>query len=230
MSSTAVKIRLKDHERAFMNTGVDGTGFRLNDSLKSLKPKLVVARDEAVGLVDLENIGSIEQLSLTRISRLTQVQLVTVSNNREMPVTLDVTQKSKPCLMSRDLLSFLKKKGWKTDERGNFVFDMEDWNYSLALFVMPNNEESFVDLAKAVDTMVGANQDMLAKRIMPNAPAILLQELFETVNSKLKINIFPLEVVVYSLMVESTTSYALARNSGKAVLGLRDNTIQSRLS
>lgn len=224
-SSSSVKIRLKDHERTFMNTGVDSSSFKLNDNLKGLKPKLVVARDEALGLVDLENITDIEHLSLTRISRLTTVSLVTLSNNREISVNLDVTQKSKPSMMSRELLMFLKNQSWKSDERGNFIFDMSSWNYAWPLFVMPNNEESFVDLAKAVDTMVGGNQEMLEKRLMPNAPAILLQELFETVNSKLKINIFPLEVVVYALMVESSTSYAMARNSDNAVLGLRDNVI-----
>ena len=227
-SSTMVKIRLKDHERSFMNTGIDGAAFRLNETLKTLQPRLTVARDEALGLVDLENINDIEYLSLSRISRLSQVQLITKSNNRELPVTLDVTQKSKPSMMSRDFLAYLKKVGWKSDEFGNFVFDMTSWDYTLPLFVMPNNEESFVDLAKAVDTMVGANQEMIAKRIMENAPAVLLQELFETVNSKLKINIFPLEVVVYALMTESTTSVAMGRNSDQAVLGLRDNIISYR--
>ena len=227
-SSSSVKIRLKDHERTFMNTGVDSSSFKLNENLKDLKPKLVVAKEEALGLVDIENITDIEHLSLGRISRVSSIQLLTMANNREMSVVLDVTQKTKPSMMSRELLMFLKNKSWKTDERGNFVFDMASWNYSWPLFVMPNNEESFVDLAKAVDTMVGGNQEMLEKRLQPNAPAILLQELFETVNSKLKINLFPLEVVVYALMVESTTSYAMARNSKNPVLGLRDNVISYR--
>lgn len=227
-SSTMVKVRLRDHERTFMNTGIDGAAFRLNKELKEVNPKLIIAREEALGLVDIENIQNIEELSLSRISRLNQVQLITFSNNREMSVSLDVTQKTKPSMLTRNFLLYIKKYGWKVDEQGNFVFDLKHWDYEQPLFVMPNNEESFVDLAKAVDTMVGGNQETIEKRIMPNAPAILLQELFETVNSKLKINLFPLEVVIYALTVESTTSIAMGRNSEEAVLGLRDNIISYR--
>lgn len=221
-SSTMLKVFLGDHESKFMNVGVEGTAFYLNQSLSSVSPKLTVAHDEAQGLVDLEVIDDIDHVSLARISEVKRILLTTTSHGRQFDVQLDVTQKSKASMMSRELLCYLKVHGWKTDDQNRFVFDMSHWNYSWPLFVMPNKEESFVDLAAAVDTLVRSSQKMLQKRLIKDAPAVLLQELFELVNSKLQINILSFEIIVYALMVESTKSYAMARNAPNPVLGVAE--------
>ena len=227
-SSTMTKVHLGDHERQFMNVGVEGTAFYLNAALKTLTPKLIVARDEATGLIDLEAIEDIDRISLPRISSTSQIMLSTHSGGREIEVTLNVTQKNKPSMMSRELLYYLKLHGWKTNEQNHFVFDMKDWDFSWPLLVMPNKEESFVDLAAAVDTLVRSNQKVMAKRLIKDAPAVLLQDIFELVNSKLRINILSFEIIVYALMVESTTSYAMGRNAKEPVLGLAEQLTKYR--
>lgn len=227
-SAAMVKIILGETERKFMNTGPDGTEFYLNATLKSLKPRLVIARDEAPGLIDIQNIANIDQYSLPRISEIEKFALVTGEAGREIPVMLSGKQKTRCSNLSRKLLSYLKEKSWSTDAQNNFVFDMSDWDYSDPILVMPSKEESFVDLAAAVDALVRANLGMLDKRMIKNAPAILLQDLFDLVNSKLKINILSFEIIVYALMVESASSYAMARNAEEPVLGVAKLLTQHR--
>ena len=227
-SSTMVKIRLSDHEAAFMNSGTTGSAFCLHKKLKPLQPKLIISRDEAPGLVDLDSDMSLDSLILSRVSQLTKVRLEIKQNQRDTSVVLNVTQKAKPSMMSQELLVYLKKKKWTIDDRNDFVIDMSDWNYQDPLFVMPNNEDSFVDLAKAVDIMVRANQEMLEQRLAADSAELLLRDLFNIVNAKLKVNIFPMEIIVYSLMIESNRSYAMARNAPSPVLGIGDNVIGYR--
>lgn len=221
-SAVMVKILLDDNERNFMHTGPEGVAFYLNMSLKALKPQLVVARDEAKGLIDLRSMSNVDQISLSRISETTLVRLNTHDGHRAFSAVLDVKQRNKPSMMTRELLRYIKEKGWTTDDSNNFVFDMSEWDFTKPILKMPNKEESFVDLATAVDNLVRANLKMLNKRVISDAPFILLQELFELVNSKLRINILSFEIIVYALMVESMQSYAMARNAEDPVLGVAD--------
>lgn len=227
-SSTALKILLGDHERQFMNTGAQGSAYYLNKSLKALQPKLTFLRDEAAGLIDLAIIDELNQIRLPRISQTTTVKLSTLQKGIPYDITLNVRQKTKPSMMSRELLEYIKEKRWDVDDHNNFVFDMKDWDFDQPLLVMQNKEESYVDLANQINVLVQSSQKMVQKRQVKDAPKLLLQELFDLVNSKLRVNILSFEIMIYALMVESPTNYALSRNAKDAVLGVAELLIKFR--
>ena len=227
-SSTALKILLGDHERQFMNTGAQGSAYYLNKSLKALQPKLTFLRDEAAGLIDLAIIDELNQIRLPRISQTTTVKLSTLQKGIPYDITLNVRQKTKASMMSRELLEYIKEKRWDVDDHNNFVFDMKDWDFDQPLLVMQNKEESYVDLANQINVLVQSSQKMVQKRQVKDAPKLLLQELFDLVNSKLRVNILSFEIMIYALMVESTTNYALSRNAKDAVLGVAELLIKFR--
>lgn len=221
-SAIDVKVLLKEYELKFMNTGTYGTAFHLNPSVVAMAPKLVVAREELPGLIDLQSTTDLDSITPSRVSKTTQVKLLTTANGRDVEVVLDVTQKLKPSMLSVSFLEHAIKHGWTTDAQNNFVFDLTEWDPSLPVFVMPNKEYSFVDLAAAVDTLVRSNLKMRQKRSMHGAADTLLEELFDLVNSKMNTNILSFEIIVYALMVESPTSYAMARGAKEPVLGLAE--------
>ena len=221
-SSTVTKILLGDHERKYLNTGINSDAFYLNDTLKDQKPQITVLRDEAVGLVDLTAIDEVDQISLPRISQITAIRLITVHKKLMYDTQLNVSQKDKASMMSREFLHYLKTHSWQMDDDNNFVFDMEEWDYKKPLFIMQSKEESYVDLANQIDKMVHSSQKMVQKRLVKDAATILLKELFDLVNSKLRVNILSFEAIVYALMVESPTSYALSRESKEPVLGVAE--------
>jgi len=221
-SSTLIKILMGEHERKYLNTGTAGTAIYLNEPLKMLRPKLVVLRDEATGLIALNNVEDLEQITLSRISQVTVVKLIVEAHGVIQDTTLTVEQKSKPAMMSGDLIRYLKLKSWTIDEQNNFMIDMSGWDYRLPVFVMQNREESYVDLANQVNVMVQSSQKNLQKRQAKAAATLLLQELFDLVNSKLRVNILSFEIIIYALMVESKSSYALARGAMDPVLGVSE--------
>lgn len=221
-SSTALRVHLGDHERRFLNEGVEGTAIFLNPPLQPTKPTLTILREEATGLVDLSMINEIERVSLPQISQIKKVLITIQDKGRPFSTELDVQQKGKPSMLSREVLLYLKHKKWTMDTQNNFVFNMDEWDYQFPVFVMENKEESFVDLAASIDKLVRSSQQMVKKRQIENAPQILLQELFYLVNSKLKVNVLSMETIVLGLTVRSVTDYSLSRGAAEPVLGIAE--------
>lgn len=221
-SSVMTQITMDDYARKFLNSGTRGEGFFLNKTKKGVKLYLSVARDDAPGLLDLNAIENIGQLSLPRISKISNIKLCFVDSDGCIEeILLPTKVKQAESMLSRELLSYLAIKGWSVDIDNNFKFDMADWDYEQPILVMQNKEESVVDLVDQVEQMVQSNQQLHKKRlVIENAPMVLLQELFDLVNSKFQVNIFCFEVVVYGLMTKSKESFALARNAANPVLGI----------
>lgn len=235
MSSVILRIFLGDYELKYLNTGAKGEGYFLNKFGKDCKVYLSVLRDEAAGLLDIGKSGvdqTLTQLSLPRISRINTIRLRLVKTIKGVEskeeVVLNVKMKQNVPMMSRELLAYLAKQGWDVDEDNSFVFDMSKWNHDQPILVLQSKEESFVDLADEVKSMIQSSQKLYKKRIEENACKVLLQELFDTVNSKLRINIIAMEALIYGLMTASDKSYAMARNAERPVLGIGDELTMHR--
>lgn len=224
-SSVSVKMHLGHEELQYLNTGASGGNLYLNDSLSNYSVKIVVARDEAPGLIDLTHTSNVEGISLTRISEITQIMLILERKDKpqhKKSIPILVEQRGKPVLFTSAFVKYISRKGWTIDESNNFAFDMEGWNYKDPIIGMPNREESYVDLANQASVLVESSFREIAKRHERAAPAILVMELFDLINSKLKVNILSFEIMVYALMVESKSSFALSRGSSEAVLGVAE--------
>lgn len=222
-SSTALKILLGEIEARFFDTGPTGAAFHLKESVKSRSPVIKVARDEAPGLIDIRDMDDLDSLSLSRVSQTSTISLTIRTRedmSQEMP--LSVMQKKKCSMLSREFLQFLKVKGWSMDEKNNFVFDLEGWDYAQPMFVMENKEESFADLASMVSFIVESNQKTALSRNAKDQASVQLFELFDLVNSKLRINLFSIECLITAMMVASKTDYSLPRGSDDPTLGISD--------
>lgn len=229
MSSVALRVLLGEFELKYLNTGTRGEGYYLNKPGRDFKLSIVVLSDEVPGLLEIDTSGkdnSYLQLSLPRISHITTMLLRIVKKIGDQEiredVSLNVKIKQSVPMLTHELLGYIAKRGWSIDEDNNFVFDMSDWNFSNPILALQGKEESFVDLADEVEGMIQSSQKFHKKRIMANAHRVLLQELFDAVNRKLRINILSMEILIYSLMTESDKSYNMARNAENPVLGIGD--------
>lgn len=227
-SAVMLRILLGPFERNYLNTGPRGEGFYLNKPDKKAKHLLTIAQDEAPGLLDVSINTVLSEISLSRVSSTSMIKLSSVKDGKINEVVLNVKLKKMNSMMSRPLLHYVSQKGWEIDAENNFVIDMSDWDYDEPILVLPNREESFVDLADEVKEMILSSQKLYKKRIEENAPKVLLQELFDVINSKLRINILSFETLVYGLMVASGTDYSMGRNSENPALGIVNTLILHR--
>ena len=233
MSAVTLRIFLGDFEQKYLNTGSRGEGYYINKPARGEKVYLSILSDEAPGLLEVKpGDESYLQLSLPRISQVSTIQLTiakTVGGQevREV-VPLDVRIKANRPMLTHEMLGYLSRKGWEVDEDNNFVFDMSEWDFGKPILILQGKEESFVDLADEVKRMVQSSQKDHRKRIQANAHRVLLQELFDVVNRKLRINILSMEILIYGLMTASDKSYALARGSSNPVLGIGDTLTMHR--
>ena len=221
-SSKTAKILLAEAERRYLNNGKDGSAIYLNRPREGYRVFLSVMRDQVPGLLDLDKLSDLSQVSLTRISSITDIKIRVITPDGEIVEDLLKTRvKSEGTMMSRDFLVHVAKHGWVIESDNNFQFDMSAWDFDQALLVAQNKEESVVDLVSEVEKIVQSNQDLHKQRLVKeNAPDIVLTELFEKVNNKFNVNIICFEVIIYGLMCASTTSFALSRNAKKPVLGI----------
>lgn len=219
-SSVATKIMLGDYERKYLTTGPNGTAIHLNEALEKMGVKLTFVKEELPGLVDIESVEDIDGLSLPRVSQTTIMRVVINDGGQIHEPMVEVTQKSKPSMLSREMLRHVKENGWTMDAQNNFVIDMTGWDYEDPVLVMPNKEESYPDLLNHVAVTVLSSQKNLKARHAPNSPEILLQEVFDLVNTKLNVNILSFEIIVYGFMVRSVSDYSLGRNAENPVLGV----------
>lgn len=221
-SSKTAKILLAEAERRYLNNGKDGSAIYLTAPRPGYRIFLSVIRDQVPGLLDLDKLSDLPQVSLTRIACITDIKIRVVTPDGEIVEDLLKTRvKSEGTMMSRDFLAHVAKHGWVIESDNNFQFDMTHWDFDQALLVAQNKEESVVDLVSEVEKIVQSNQDLHKQRLVKeNAPDIVLTELFEKVNNKFNVNIICFEVIIYGLMCASTTSFALSRNAKKPVLGI----------
>lgn len=230
-SSTMSHIKLDEYQRRYLNTGVTGAGYYITAPSKKIQTVyLSVPRDEASGLQDLADKRVLEYLTLSRISQIKTIKLGYVDDHGHIEeVALPVEAKQGDSMLSRELLGYLQKVGWSVDSTNNFQFDMKTWDYDQPILVIENKEESVVELVSQVEIMVQSNKTLHKKRlVVEDAPSILLQDLFDLVNSRFNINILCFEIIVYGLMTYSEDSYALGRNAKTPVLGIANELMLHR--
>lgn len=228
-SAIGMMVMLGELESMFLNAGAERDAIYVNPPKKGEKIQITIAREDAPGLGDLLKTDDIAQVALARISSVPEIGFVRTFKGGTTRTPLKTKIKDDPMMLSRDFLAYVSKQGWSVDEDNNFVFDMDKWDFSKKFLIGHNREESVADLVKQVERMVKSNQVLHKQRLTdPNAPFLLLQELFDMVNSSFHINIFCFEIVVYGLMTASPDSLALARNAENPVLGISDNLIMYR--
>lgn len=227
-SATSIKIILNDTTSIFFTVNKSRSGFILKDIFKPKNLKLVISKEDALGLIDILNIENIDNINPSKVSAIEYLDVKYTDNNDEIIMPVCVAQNNRKAILSLELLKYLKIHSWEIDNRNNFVFNMDKWDYTLPVLRLPEMEYSYSDHSHAIASLVESSVKNLADRQQPSSPVSTLIELFNLVNRKLNVNLAALEIIICALMMKSKTSYGLARNSPDAVLGVSDLIIKNR--
>lgn len=205
------------------------TSLLLNPKLKPLSPKLIITKDSALGLIDALSDDNIDDINPAYISNIESLNISTIINGNTFTDEYNMLQSNRKCMLSKELIIYIKDHKWGLDNTGGFVFDLVDWDYENDLLVYPKKEYSFSDHSKQVAKIIETGINDIIKRDDPESPVYTLKELFKLVNSKLNVNISLLEVIIYAVTTpREPNNLDLSRNYEETVLGVSDKVIKGR--
>ena len=227
-SSKSEDIHLSADQQMFfvMDHNKNGILFKKEFSEKQLK--FEINRDQATGLADVMAFDNFDVLSFERIANIHTIDIKYFDGVGELTVPLKIGSDKRKAVFSEQFLHYLKKHPWETNDRGNFIFDMKEWNFKQPVIFYPEVEYSYSDHSQQIARMIESSVENMTDRVRPNSPSITLQELFMKVNDKLNMNVAALEIIVAAIMVPQAGSYDLGRGSPDAVLGIAQMLIKNR--
>ncbi len=223
--------------RFFMVTS-DHNTYTLKPEYKDKGLKLVIAREEAIGLVDIMLVEDIHSIGISRVASLNRVGFVYNNISVDTPMPVRVEQYGNNAMMSTELLEHIRKLEWPlaTNNSQSFVIDLKDWDYDKPIFKLPDMEYSYLKHSKQVASIIAGTMDDIENkkskknRLEPGYPERLLTTLFETVTLKIDVNIALLEVIIYSAMITNLArkDYRLPRNIENEQMGVLEDIIKNR--
>lgn len=136
-SSVVEGIVLKPHEKRYLSALTNSSTYNFADSLKNKSNKLIIKASDALGLTDVTLVDSVNKLSLARISEFEEISLAITGSKDTEFVTLNLSINDRCPSFTYEMLAYIKKKGWLITDDGNYVIDLDEWDYSKPFAVLP---------------------------------------------------------------------------------------------
>lgn len=214
----------------FFVRGPKNTDFVFNKFFNECSvKKVIVVRDQALGLIDVENSEDISNFNPERITAFDKIRLIAwTKTKQDVSEELDLSQGGRLASMSMPLLNYIREHGYETDERNNFVIDLKDWPDDQVVFTLPDIQVSFSQHGNAIASVVESKFKNMAERISEDAPFKVLNQLFDMVVSKLDVNIATLETIIYALQQPCVGNYSMARGVENPIMGIGKDLILNR--
>ena len=229
-SSAVEGIVLKPHERKFLSAPINGNSYFLNPELKGSDVKLLVASSQAMGLTDVQQVDDVASLNISRVSEFDEIVIVVTDKKGSEMVPLVVNVNGRLSNMTHDLLQHIKLKGWSVTRENNYVIDMEGWDFTKPILVLPMRHFNMSDHQGEIADMLEATMKDLEHRSNVINPGNMLIELHDLVNRRLSINLSILEIILYSSMIVSATEgdYSLPKPWTSSGVGVKQMLLTER--
>lgn len=228
MSSMGQTIVLTKEGHKVFRINKEQNLFILQPYLKDKKCKIMFNREDLNGLSDIFTYDNLDKINLNRISAINSISIIYNEKGTEIAINISLTETNKRPIMTMDFLRYIVTYRWTTDVKGNFVFDMEHWDFENPIFKLPEIEYNFSDHSSQMAQIIESSMEKIDERSKPDSPDSTLQDLFMLVNSKLEVNLACLEVIIYASMIPDIDGKGLHRGSSVRALGVSKSLIAGR--
>lgn len=202
-SANVDKLMIDEYESRYLTTGAIENALYFTKTMYKSKISIVIGKDDASNLSDLNIVSSADQLSPYRIAELGYIQLF-VTKSPEKVVELNVMSGTRKAVFTRKALRYIKQKGWTINDNGNYVVDLDGWNMEEPLMELPLKHFSTVDYMQNIEGFIKGGVTKTEDSIMSySTPAAALMAFHDLVSLKLDVNIVYLETIILSTMVQS---------------------------
>lgn len=196
-------IILDSFEAKFLKVANDDNSYLFGERIRGGKVKMVIAAEEAANLTDIMRVDSVDKLIITRITELTGITLLVDKGDIVEDVGIQIAIGRRLGSFTYPMLEHIRKKGWSTDARGNYVIDLEGYPLTDAFITLPLKHINMSDHSKDIAGLLESSVSQMVDRDKAVSPHALCGELYNLVNSKLSVNLAVLEVVLLGATIRS---------------------------
>lgn len=194
---TAVKID-EVVKTFFTIKGGNKFHFRSNISLdKRSRYVLLVDQSEAPGIKDLNSSVDPMKINPARgISKIKTFYLEVTSGDGTVDIfEIKVKNGSQYGVFTKEFLAYVIEHSYSLDKYDRVAIDLTNWDIKDPLIYTPEMEFNFLELSREV-------KSMFKKIDEPEDIEAMTQKVFDTINSKLNINLALIEAIVYAFSVK----------------------------
>lgn len=207
----------------------DGIGYKFNQLIKDKEISIVVSSKDAPGIPDAKQAQDILDLSLFKVSRITEIGIVV----NEIEYIIPVVFENRKAHFTHAFLEHVKKYGYVTTNNGDYLIKMDKWDFDRKLLELPMKHYNMSDHASLISTHIESSVSNLQKRNSRAAIDNVMEELFNVVNAKIPIHFSVLEIVFYSTTIQSAgfdspKNFALPKLNTPAAIGALSETVKMR--
>lgn len=230
-SAGAETIVLSTEASKYLKVPKEGNSYLLLDKIRHLKPVLVFASQEVAGLTDVDLVDDVTTLTITRISEIESMSIQITDEHgviEYIPITVAISKRH--ASMTYPFLKHIKENRWYSDDKGNYRISMEGWDYTQEFLTLPLKHVSMSEHSNELAEIIESSVTKMRERDHVQNPQAVLVELSDVVNSRLKVNLAVLEVILYGACIVSMkdSNFSLPKTWTHSELGVSDITINGR--
>lgn len=210
-SSTIDDFIISDFDADYIRLGSEGHELKLTTKLKEADSvRMHIQVEYAPKLADLHRVKSVSTLPIDRVSEIVELVLEITANGMIDFVTIPVSMGSRCSYFTVDALNYIKNVGWENTTRGDYIIDLKDWDYEFVMFLLPMKHTNMVEYMTTIENFVKASPNKSKSRTKRigakssrgyDTTEEALFAFYDLINSKLRVNIAHLEIILLSTMV-----------------------------
>lgn len=229
-SSDIEPLMLGGLNSQFFIVGNDFNSYYLREDMQKLKLKMIIPISNAESLMELTSISDIENISINRVTEINEIAMQFEDKEGLSTINLNVAYSGRKGILSRDFLKYIFNGRIETDGGKNFIFNLDEWDCSKPIIVLPYKHYNMADHGKEVAQVIEKTIKEIAEKGQRVTPQETLETLFDLMNSRLEMNISLLEIIVYSNMVVSLANndYRLPKSNTTGEMNAAPRTIRNR--
>lgn len=228
MTAVMARIRLVTlAKKYFLVRSDEFLLFKANILNKKIKEVyLKVKQSEAWGLDTLSRVSDIFSININKVSRISTITLVFQGANSIEEVELDIKSGSSYTHFTLEALNHIREVGYKSPDEDHFLINVNKFDNKKPMFKYDKIEFNLALLNRDFKSMLKTRKYIYVDGVMRSefTPDVLVQNLFDLLNSKLNINIALIEIIVYAFTVKDLNSnnYDLGRGAvSRDVVGFK---------
>lgn len=224
-SSVVDSIFIKDNLKEYLKISPSGSSYLLSERLKGKKINLIIHPNDAEGINDVNKVKDVRKLNITRVSSINQIGIEVIDDIDSTITAIPVGMKGRPASFTYDFLNYIKENGYTVNAKHNYTIPLDKWDWTKTFLVLPLKHYDMGQHSAAISNMIESRIDQMKIRDSDVSVDAFLTEFYDLVNSKLTVNLAPLSIVVYGIMVVSAINenYSLPKpytDSGLGVMRL----------